>query len=95
MPLRRITEAIHVYGGDFVAKPRSQWDAETLEEQPYDLSTVRREFENGRVGSKHTGLTQDIRDPTSSVTQNVHGGRCPHLLHNAGHERRNMRPQEK
>ena len=44
-PHRSYTGAIHVYGGDFIAKPRSQWDAETLEEQPYDLETVRREFE--------------------------------------------------
>src|SRR5271165_2962265 len=39
------TGAIHVYGGDFVGTPRSQWDAGTLQEQPYDLDTVRREFD--------------------------------------------------
>ena len=44
-PSRSYTGAIHVYGGDFIAQPRSQWDAETLVEQPYDLRTVRREFE--------------------------------------------------
>ncbi|HEV3281363.1 MAG TPA: hypothetical protein VG032_07140 [Acidimicrobiales bacterium] len=44
-PARSYTGAIHVYGGDFIAKPRSQWNADTLEEQPYDLETVRREFE--------------------------------------------------
>jgi predicted metal-dependent enzyme (double-stranded beta helix superfamily) len=44
-PCRSYTGAIHVYGGDFIAKPRSQWDAETLVEQPYDLEIVRREFE--------------------------------------------------
>jgi predicted metal-dependent enzyme (double-stranded beta helix superfamily) len=44
-PARSYTGAIHVYGGDFIAKPRSQWDAETLEEQAYNLETVRREFE--------------------------------------------------
>jgi predicted metal-dependent enzyme (double-stranded beta helix superfamily) len=43
-PARSYTGAIHVYGGDFIAQPRSQWDAETLEEQPYDLEAVRREF---------------------------------------------------
>src|SRR5271165_3396808 len=31
------TGAIHVYGGDFVGTPRSQWDPTTLTEQPYDL----------------------------------------------------------
>jgi predicted metal-dependent enzyme (double-stranded beta helix superfamily) len=44
-PTRSHTGAIHVYGGDFIAKPRSQWNAETLNEQPYDLEAVRREFE--------------------------------------------------
>lgn len=39
------TGAIHVYGGDFVGTPRSQWDAATLEEQPYDLDTVHQEFD--------------------------------------------------
>ena len=44
-PARSYTGAIHVYGGDFIATPRRQWDAETLEEQPYDLDAVRREFD--------------------------------------------------
>ena len=44
-PARSYTGAIHVYGGDFIAKPRSQWDADTLEEHPYDLESVRREFD--------------------------------------------------
>jgi predicted metal-dependent enzyme (double-stranded beta helix superfamily) len=44
-PTRSYTCAIHVYGGDFIATPRSQWDAGTLEEQPYDLDAVRREFD--------------------------------------------------
>jgi predicted metal-dependent enzyme (double-stranded beta helix superfamily) len=39
------TGAIHVYGGDFVGTPRSQWDPDTLREQPYDLDAVRREFD--------------------------------------------------
>jgi predicted metal-dependent enzyme (double-stranded beta helix superfamily) len=38
------TGAIHVYGGDFVATPRSQWDVETLTEEPYDIEAVRRAF---------------------------------------------------
>ena len=38
------TGAIHVYGGDFVNAPRSQWDPDTLFEQPYDLAEVRRRF---------------------------------------------------
>jgi predicted metal-dependent enzyme (double-stranded beta helix superfamily) len=39
------TGAIHVYGGDFVGTPRSQWDSHTLIEEPYNLDAVRREFE--------------------------------------------------
>jgi predicted metal-dependent enzyme (double-stranded beta helix superfamily) len=44
-PLRRYTGAIHVYGGDFVNTARSQWDPETLIEEPYDLAAVRALFE--------------------------------------------------
>jgi len=53
------TGAIHVYGGDFVGTPRSQWDPETLTEQPYDLDAVRREFDRAertfRAGSDSAG----------------------------------------
>jgi len=44
-PLQSYTGAIHVYGGDFVQEPRSQWDWETREERPYDLAQTMREFE--------------------------------------------------
>lgn len=43
-PGRNYTGAIHVYGGDFVAEPRSQWDPETLAEEPWELDAVLREF---------------------------------------------------
>lgn len=37
-PIRRLTGAIHVYGGDiFVTAGRSEWDPETLSERPFDL----------------------------------------------------------
>ena len=36
-PLARVTGAIHVYGGDFYAVARSEWDPETLLERPYDV----------------------------------------------------------
>jgi len=35
-PTEKLTGALHVYGGDFFATPRSEWDPETLIEQPYD-----------------------------------------------------------
>jgi predicted metal-dependent enzyme (double-stranded beta helix superfamily) len=43
-PIPRLTGAIHVYGGDFFAVERSEWDAETLLEQPYDIERIRRLF---------------------------------------------------
>ena len=36
-PLPRLTGAIHIYGGDFFEKPRSEWDPETLLEGTYDV----------------------------------------------------------
>lgn len=44
-PLDQYTGAIHVYGGDFVNLARSQWDPETLIEEPYDLAAVRARFD--------------------------------------------------
>jgi predicted metal-dependent enzyme (double-stranded beta helix superfamily) len=43
-PTRRFTGAIHVYGGDFINQPRSQWNPETLTEEPFDLAQVERVF---------------------------------------------------
>jgi predicted metal-dependent enzyme (double-stranded beta helix superfamily) len=39
-PLAKLSGAIHVYDGDLFAVQRSMWHAETLVEQPYDLSVV-------------------------------------------------------
>lgn len=36
-PLRVLTGAIHIYGGDFFGSPRSDWDLETLEERSFDI----------------------------------------------------------
>jgi len=44
-PSQRITGAIHVYGGDFFAAERSEWDPDSLEEQPFDMKKVQRLFE--------------------------------------------------
>ena len=44
-PLARLTGAIHVYGGDFYAASRSEWDPETLTERPYDMEKNARLFE--------------------------------------------------
>lgn len=44
-PLDEITAAIHVYGGDFFAAPRSEWDPESFEERPYNIEDTIRAFE--------------------------------------------------
>ena len=43
-PLDRLTGAIHVYGGDFFAMPRSEWDPETLIEAEFDVQVTMRQF---------------------------------------------------
>jgi predicted metal-dependent enzyme (double-stranded beta helix superfamily) len=56
-PLEQITAAIHVYGGDFFAVPRSEWNPETLEERPFDLNHAMQVFEesNERLRAKLAG----------------------------------------
>jgi predicted metal-dependent enzyme (double-stranded beta helix superfamily) len=51
-PLAGLTGAIHVYGGDFVNQPRSQWGPGELAERPYDLADVRALLDevNARAG---------------------------------------------
>ncbi len=44
-PIPRLTGAIHVYGGDFFAAERSEWDSETLLEGRYDAARTMRRFE--------------------------------------------------
>jgi len=43
-PIPRVTGAIHVYGGDFFAAQRSEWDPESLCEKPYDVEKALRMF---------------------------------------------------
>jgi predicted metal-dependent enzyme (double-stranded beta helix superfamily) len=43
-PIQRVTGAIHVYGGDFFAAQRSEWDPESLCEKPYDVEKALRMF---------------------------------------------------
>jgi predicted metal-dependent enzyme (double-stranded beta helix superfamily) len=44
-PIPRLTGAIHVYGGDFFAAERSEWDPETLTEQRWEAERAMRRFE--------------------------------------------------
>jgi predicted metal-dependent enzyme (double-stranded beta helix superfamily) len=43
-PVPRVSGAIHVYGGDFFAVSRSEWDPDSLHEKPYDMEKVLRMF---------------------------------------------------
>ena len=49
-PIPRLTGAIHVYGGDFFAAERSEWDSETLSEGRYDAERTLRRFEEANTG---------------------------------------------
>jgi predicted metal-dependent enzyme (double-stranded beta helix superfamily) len=48
-PIPRLTSAIHVYGGDFFAAERSEWDAESLIEGRYDVERTIRRFEEANA----------------------------------------------
>lgn len=48
-PLSRCTGALHVYGGDFFAPGRSEWDPETLSEQPYNVARNMALFEEANA----------------------------------------------
>jgi len=56
-PLQRFTGGIHIYGGDFFNTSRSQWDPETLAEEPSDGARIREMFqrENERLGLDQEG----------------------------------------
>ena len=43
-PLQRFTGGLHIYGGDFFATERSQWDPETLKEEPSNGEVIRNIF---------------------------------------------------
>lgn len=45
-PTTSYAGAIHIYGGDLLATPRSEWQPDTLEEQPYDVDAMRAYFED-------------------------------------------------
>lgn len=43
-PRREYAVALHVYGGDFFAAQRSEWDEDTFEERPRDVEGTMRRF---------------------------------------------------
>ena len=50
-PITKLTSALHVYGGDFFNPPmqRSQWDHESLTEQPWDMDHTRAVFHQAQT----------------------------------------------
>ena len=48
-PIPRLTGAIHVYGGDFFAAERSEWDPETLQEGRFDVAKNMKLFEEANA----------------------------------------------
>jgi predicted metal-dependent enzyme (double-stranded beta helix superfamily) len=46
---RDFAVALHVYGGDFFAAPRSEWDFDTYEEHPRDLARTQRLFDEANA----------------------------------------------
>ena len=43
-PSARLSASLHIYGGDFANVSRSQWDADTLQEGPYNAEMAARDF---------------------------------------------------
>jgi predicted metal-dependent enzyme (double-stranded beta helix superfamily) len=60
-PIGKMTCAIHVYGGDFFSpeEPRSQWDHETLTEQPYNIEGVKSSFRDAEARWNAVGSATD------------------------------------
>jgi predicted metal-dependent enzyme (double-stranded beta helix superfamily) len=56
-PIPRLTGAIHVYGGDFFAAARSEWDPESLSERPYDAAKAMRHFEEANRSLRTTSVS--------------------------------------
>ncbi len=48
-PIPRLTGAIHIYGGDFFAAQRSEWDPESLDECRYDVAKNMKLFEEANA----------------------------------------------
>ena len=56
-PLSRLTGAIRVFGGDFFAVSRSDWDPETLLERTYDMEKNLRLFEDANQANANQNLS--------------------------------------
>lgn len=57
-PTRRFTAALHVYGSDFFAHPRLQWDPQTGEPEPFDLANSRRLLAETEARARAVGVIE-------------------------------------
>jgi len=57
-PIAKRSRAIHIYGGDFFEpeQPRSEWDHETLSEQPWNIEHARQRFSDAEARFERAGL---------------------------------------
>ena len=55
-PHRTVAGAIHVYGGDFFATPRSEWRGEPPSEAPFDVDRVLESFAAANEEARVRGL---------------------------------------
>jgi predicted metal-dependent enzyme (double-stranded beta helix superfamily) len=63
-PIPRLTGALHVYGGDFFNSPRrSEWDPETLIEQPFDPERAVSRFEDANNALRDMTASADVDLP--------------------------------
>jgi predicted metal-dependent enzyme (double-stranded beta helix superfamily) len=56
-PRDTLTAAVHVYGGDFVNQPRSQWGPWPREERPFDLAEARQQFADANAAWRSRGTS--------------------------------------
>ena len=56
-PIPRLTGAIHIYGGDFFATSRSEWDPESLSERPFDSERTLQYFDEANRSLATTGVS--------------------------------------
>ena len=56
-PREGLTGAIHIYGGDFVNQPRSQWGPGPVEERPYDYEGTLQHFAEANASWRATADT--------------------------------------
>lgn len=57
-PIDRLTGALHVYGGDFFAPGRSEWDPESLAEGACDAARIAKRFEEANAAFERQAAPQ-------------------------------------